>query len=117
MRKIRGPGAVLLAMLSILLMVFGVAAPASATTVTYWNGSTIQNQTKASGTSTMSGGSVAVTPAALLEARATVIGIGSFSSVGSVSYSHSSSYTYVYCQWRFAYSEPGSHPLTCKWHN
>jgi hypothetical protein len=83
-------------------LVFGVTLPATAASIQYFYGSSIENQTHISGYNTLRGGSVELVPSApIMTVKATVMGLATYDGNGSTWYSHGPIYTRVYCKWQY----------------
>jgi hypothetical protein len=97
-----------LSVVAAAVMVFAAAAPANATYVKYWDGSSIQNQTHFSPTTTIYGGQVLIVAGSAITAYHVTQGEASHSGLGGVQVSHAAvSNTRAYCYMRW-----GNTPVT-----
>lgn len=99
----RGPALGATGVLVALMMIVGFPMSASAATTTYFHGTTVQNETKDSPTTTMNGGSNTAGGTNWLEQWVTTRGVGSVSGQGYASMTFTSRVTSQYCQWRLGY--------------
>ncbi len=115
MSLVRSVGVFVTAFLLAIALAIGLPVVSSAATVYYWSGATIQNQTKVSATTYMTGGGVS-TPS-FPRVRITQSGYGSNESYGSAGITHSGTTTYSYCQWRYDWYVGGPIDIDCRYYH
>lgn len=114
MTALRGLLAAAICTLTTLALVVGVGLPASAGTFQYYSGYITQNEVKFSLTTSTVGGRVVMDPVnRVVTVRATVAGLGSYASVGTLSYTHARRTTYAYCKWTSDYVQGVRYHLAC----